>query len=103
MKAPPRELIFAQTEDYVEYSRSGQVIKGQEAQGVKSRYPEDVHPGNHSSVWGSYWSEGKWGYSCCNSFVKASYCTGEAGKAAFGGGNLLTGGSSSATSAAGKY
>ena len=77
------------------FYRSGKVIKGQEAHGVKSRYPEDVYPGNHVSVWGSFWSEGKWGYKCCHSFVKASYCTGEAGKAAFGGGNLLTGGSTS--------
>uniref|UniRef100_A0A8D0EPR8 Pre-mRNA-splicing factor SLU7 n=1 Tax=Strix occidentalis caurina TaxID=311401 RepID=A0A8D0EPR8_STROC len=35
----------------------------------------------HSScIWGSYWKEGKWGYKCCHSFVKYSYCTGEAGK-----------------------
>ncbi|NXD66704.1 SLU7 factor, partial [Eolophus roseicapillus] len=32
------------------------------------------------SIWGSYWKEGKWGYKCCHSFVKYSYCTGEAGK-----------------------
>ena len=81
--------------DFSNFYRSGKVIKGQEAQGVKSRYPEDVYPGNHVSVWGSFWSEGKWGYKCCHSFVKGSYCTGEAGKAAFGGGNLLTGGSTS--------
>lgn len=31
-------------------------------------------------IWGSYWKEGKWGYRCCHSFVKYSYCTGEAGK-----------------------
>lgn len=31
-------------------------------------------------IWGSYWKEGKWGYKCCHSFVKFSYCTGEAGK-----------------------
>jgi len=32
-------------------------------------------------VWGSYWQEGSWGYACCHSFVRNSYCTGEAGKA----------------------
>lgn len=37
LKAPPRELIFAQTEEYVEYSRSGKLLKGQENSGVKSR------------------------------------------------------------------
>ena len=30
MTAPPKELLMAQTENYVEYSRTGQVIKGQE-------------------------------------------------------------------------
>lgn len=34
------------------------------------------------SVWGSYWHEFQWGYTCCHSFVKMSYCTGEAGKKA---------------------
>ena len=32
------------------------------------------------SVWGSFWDSGRWGYDCCHSFVKNSYCTGEAGK-----------------------
>ena len=32
------------------------------------------------SVWGSYWQEGKWGYACCHSFIRNSYCTGDAGK-----------------------
>lgn len=27
----------------------------------------------------SYWQAGKWGYKCCHSFIKNSYCTGEAG------------------------
>ena len=30
LEAPPRELIFSQTEDYVEYSRHGRVLKGEE-------------------------------------------------------------------------
>lgn len=46
----------------------------------KSRYDEDVYPGNHSSVWGSYWEDGKWGFACCHSFVKQSYCVGGLGK-----------------------
>ena len=89
LKAPPRELIFSQTEDYVEYSRSGKVIKGQEANTTKSRYTEDVFPGNHTSVWGSYWYAGRWGYKCCHSFIKQSYCTGDAGKAAFATNSLV--------------
>ena len=30
LEAPPRELLFSQTEDYVEYSRHGRVLKGEE-------------------------------------------------------------------------
>ena len=41
---------------------------------IKSRYEEDVHIGNHSSVWGSYWEAGSWGFACCKSTIKASYC-----------------------------
>ena len=31
LEAPPRELIFSQTEDYVEYSRHGKLLKGEES------------------------------------------------------------------------
>merc|ERR1712001_713454 len=78
--APPRKLIFAQSEHYVEYSRTGQVLKGEEASMTKTKYEEDIHPGNHSSVWGSFWHEGKWGFKCCYSFEKRSYCTGASGR-----------------------
>lgn len=30
LEAPPRELLFSQTEDYVEYSRHGKVLNGEE-------------------------------------------------------------------------
>ena len=56
LEAPPRELIFAQTEEYVEYSRHGKVIKGEEARVVRSSYEEDVMINNHTSVWGSWWN-----------------------------------------------
>lgn len=49
---------------------------------ARSRYEEDVHPGNHTSVFGSWWKEGDWGYACCHQTVKNSYCTGEAGREA---------------------
>ena len=78
--APPRELIYAQSERYVEYSRTGEVVKGEEASMTKTKYEEDIHPGNHTSVWGSFWHEGKWGYKCCYSFEKRSYCTGASGR-----------------------
>jgi pre-mRNA-processing factor SLU7 len=80
-KELPQELRFAQTEAYVEYSRDGTLIKGQETKvTARSKYEEDVYKNNHTSVWGSYWESGEWGYSCCRQTVRNSYCTGEAGK-----------------------
>nr|XP_019045664.1 pre-mRNA-splicing factor SLU7 [Kwoniella bestiolae CBS 10118]OCF24594.1 pre-mRNA-splicing factor SLU7 [Kwoniella bestiolae CBS 10118] len=80
----PRELLNGQTEDYVEYSRSGQVVKGRERAVPRSKYDEDVYINNHTSIWGSYYdlSSGTWGYGCCHSLISGSYCTGEAGKSA---------------------
>ncbi|CAI4233291.1 unnamed protein product [Auanema sp. JU1783] len=79
LEAPPKELLLAQTEKYVEYSRKGQILKGEERPKIKSRYEEDVYPSNHESVFGSFWKNGQWGYKCCHQFVKNSYCIGEAG------------------------
>lgn len=107
MDAPPRELLLAQTEDYVEYSRHGAVLKGLEKAVARSKYEEDVLINNHTvrmteqananchfsfsiysetfslvffqCIWGSYWKDGFWGYKCCYSMVKQSYCTGDAG------------------------
>ena len=36
-----KELRQGQTENYVEYSRAGQVVKGLEKAKAKSKYPED--------------------------------------------------------------
>ena len=47
LNAPPRELLLAQTEDYVEYSRHGAVLKGLEKAVVRSKYEEDVIINNH--------------------------------------------------------
>ena len=77
---PPKALLLAQTEHYIEYSRTGKIIKGAEKPIVRSRFEEDVYPSNHQSVWGSYWKDGQWGFSCCHSTIKNSYCTGERGK-----------------------
>jgi pre-mRNA-processing factor SLU7 len=41
LKTPPLELMQSQTENYVEYSRTGQVIRGQERAKVRSKYEED--------------------------------------------------------------
>ena len=67
-------------EHYIEYSRTGQIIKGAERKIIRSKYEEDVFINNHTTVWGSYWEAFKWGYKCCHSFVKNSYCTGSTGK-----------------------
>ncbi|KAG8815361.1 mRNA splicing protein [Serendipita sp. 401] len=84
LKKPPKELLMGQTEAYVEYSRSGQVIKGKERAKAKSKYQEDLYINNHTQVWGSWYntSNRQWGYACCHSTTHASYCTGEAGIAA---------------------
>jgi pre-mRNA-processing factor SLU7 len=42
LMAPPKELLMAQTEHYVEYAPSGELIKGQEAPKIRSKYPEDM-------------------------------------------------------------
>lgn len=80
LQVPPKSLLLAQTEEYVEYSRTGKVLKGNEKQANRSRYEEDVLINNHTSVWGSYWRDGCWAYKCCHSFIKNSYCVGENGK-----------------------
>lgn len=79
LNIPSKDLLYAQTENYVEYSRTGKIIKGQEKAKVKSKYEEEVYINNHTTVWGSYWENGKWGYKCCHSLIKNSYCTGSAG------------------------
>lgn len=48
LDAPPRELLLAQTEDYVEYSRHGAVLKGLEKAVARSKYEEDVLINNHT-------------------------------------------------------
>jgi len=76
-----KELLQGQTEEYVEYSRTGQVVKGRERAKAKSKYPEDVLINNHTAIWGSWYdtSTGVWGYACCHSTIHVSYCSGEAG------------------------
>ncbi|OAP55774.1 hypothetical protein AYL99_09926 [Fonsecaea erecta] len=69
-------------ERYVEYDESGH-IKGSERTVARSKYPEDIFQNNHTSVWGSWWKDFKWGYACCHSTVKNSYCTGEEGRQAW--------------------
>lgn len=41
LDAPPKELLLAQTETYVEYGPDGRMIKGPEKAIPRSIYPED--------------------------------------------------------------
>ena len=41
LEKAPKELLQGQTEEYVEYSQTGQVIHGKERAKVRSKYPED--------------------------------------------------------------
>ena len=74
LESLPKELILAQTEHYAEYNRYGTVVKTQEKAAVKSKYVEDEMVNNHTCVWGSYFKTGKWGYACCQSLDRNSYC-----------------------------
>ena len=82
--APPKELLYAQTEQYVEYDRSGGVVKGNEKATATSKYEEDVLTHNHTAVWGSFYDTKtmRWGYADDHSTTRNSYSTGEAGKRA---------------------
>ena len=75
--------VAASNETYVEYDDKGRVKGALESKKEeKSMYPEDVMINNHTSVWGSWWKDFKWGYACCHSTVKKSFCTGEEGRKA---------------------
>lgn len=78
---PELDLVCGQTERYVEYDAEGGVIEKRKKDITRSKYSEDVHFGDHSSVWGSYWNDLLgWGYECCHSNQKHSACLGERGK-----------------------
>lgn len=79
---PLKDTAVTENERYVEYDERGR-IRGLPEKKEKSMYAEDVLINNHTSVWGSWWRDFKWGYACCHSTVKNSFCTGEAGKQAF--------------------
>lgn len=66
--------IGMETERYVEYSRSGRVISAKPKAVPKSKYEENVLLNGHTAVWGSFWSDGKWGYACCHAHDRGSTC-----------------------------
>ena len=78
----PAPFRAAENERYVEYDESGGV-KGEVRKIRSSMFREDVLLSNHTTVWGSWWADFQWGYACCHSTVKNSYCTGEEGRKAF--------------------
>lgn len=82
LPAALRNMAVTESETFVEYDEAG-LIKGAPRKKAKSKYAEDVFINNHTSVWGSWWSNFTWGYACCHSSIKNSYCTGEEGKAAW--------------------
>lgn len=82
MPAALRDMAITESETFVEYDEAG-LIKGAPKKAAKSKYAEDVLINNHTSVWGSWWNNFKWGFACCHSVVKNSYCTGEEGKEAW--------------------
>ncbi len=63
LDAPPRELIFSQTEDYVEYTRHGKVVRGEENPVRRSRYEAGRRIKNHTAGWGADEGGGKGVYS----------------------------------------
>ena len=84
LEQPPTELLFAQTEDYAEYTRAGALVHGKERPVAKSKYEEDVHAHNHTCIWGSFFDRQtfKWGYADDHATIRNAYGTGEAGKQA---------------------
>merc|ERR1712083_862350 len=49
---------------------------GRERAYVQSKYVEDQVPGNHSSIWGSWYdtTANRWGFACCHQTMKNAYC-----------------------------
>ena len=47
----------------------------------KSKYEQDVYINDHITVWGSWYNKYfGWGYACCHSLEKNSFCLGKKGK-----------------------
>lgn len=71
-----------QSEAYVEYNSEGKVVAGSKEVIPVSKYAEDVLEKNHTSIWGSFYKNGVWGYACCHQVQRYAFCTGESGKRA---------------------
>ena len=89
--APDPRLLLGQSEAYQEYTvRGGKMVSKTTPKSAhastfstkSTKYEEDILEENHTAIWGSYYDRksGQWGYACCWSVLRGSYCTGEAGK-----------------------
>ncbi|EUD66368.1 hypothetical protein C922_03284 [Plasmodium inui San Antonio 1] len=67
---------LTQSEIYTEYKPADQIDPKVKRIKIQSRYEEDVHLFEHSSVFGSYYDreKKKWGYRCCRSTNKLDKC-----------------------------
>lgn len=50
-------------------------IQGSRSHDRSSKYEEDVLINGHTSVWGSWYHDGLWGYSCCKQTERNSFCS----------------------------
>jgi pre-mRNA-processing factor SLU7 len=80
---PPKPKAITSSSSYVEYDSTGRPLNAPTPTTAKSKYAEDIHPNNHTSVFGSWWEGGTWGYACCHSSVRNSWCAGAEGIEAF--------------------
>uniref|UniRef100_A0A6T6L670 Pre-mRNA-splicing factor SLU7 n=1 Tax=Timspurckia oligopyrenoides TaxID=708627 RepID=A0A6T6L670_9RHOD len=71
--------LLEQSEAYVEYTPDGRVLNYLTHSLPISRYEEDKLENNHTMIWGSFYQDRKWGYGCCQSLTRNSYCTGKRG------------------------
>ncbi|KJP88965.1 hypothetical protein AK88_01459 [Plasmodium fragile] len=67
---------LTQSEVYTEYKPVDQIDPKAKRIKILSRYEEDIHLFEHSSVFGSYYDreKKKWGYRCCRSTNKFEKC-----------------------------
>lgn len=74
----PKDILYGSSETYTKYKPDGTLAEDNEKSKI-SMYPEDIFPGNHSSVWGSWYDRDnmKWGYACCHQLFYNAYCTAE--------------------------
>eukprot|EP01028_Stygiella_incarcerata_P013839 TRINITY_DN850_c5_g1_i1.p1 TRINITY_DN850_c5_g1~~TRINITY_DN850_c5_g1_i1.p1 ORF type:complete len:552 (-),score=195.46 TRINITY_DN850_c5_g1_i1:119-1774(-) len=69
-----KEILLGQSTGMHLYSKSGKVLSSASRSKISSRYEEDKFIGGHTSVWGSYWKDGRWGYACCRLLERSAVC-----------------------------